>query len=995
MATSWAFLFTDLAGSTGLWERHGDVMQQALEAHDRLLRGAVAAHGGSVVKTTGDGLHAAFSRAPDAVAAAVDGQRALSDHDWGTVDELRVRMGVHFGEAQPREGDYFGTTVNRAARIMAVGNGGQVLVSGRVAGLLGGATPADTRLEDLGLHRLKDLADPEHLFEVVDDRLGRSFPPLETLTARPNNLPTRLTSFLGRTHELEQGAALLRDPAVRLVTLLGPGGTGKTRLALQLGADAIGRYDDGVFFVDLASVRDTTAMFDAIITALGISELPGSTPHDTVVAHLADKRLLLILDNLEQVAEPGPTVVSLLEHAPGLEVLATTRSMLRVRGEQILPVPPLSVPKPSQGDPGEAEAVRLFVERAIAVDPAFDPDAAGMAAVAEISRRLDGLPLAVELAAARTRLLDPVALLDRITDRLDVLKGGAADLPTRQQTLVGAIDWSFDLLDDAERTMFLVLAVFPSASLEAVEAVASDLDLFGGRDPLDLVDSLAGKSLLLLTAGTDGRRVTMLRTISEYAEDRLAGQSGLEAAARSAHARHFAAYSQRRDLSMDEVEQELENFLAAWSYAVDQGDLSLVGALFSCLWSLHERRGWYHRAIRFAEEYRRVLQLAGSDDVALDLQLRVNRARAMLVAYGYEQATLDAYSEALPLVDRVGEDAAAFEALRSLVSFFTLTMEFHRAVGLGRRMLAIATAAGDESLLVDAHFALGSNLVFSGEFETGMEHVEQSIAIFRPGMGIERRARVGPSAGVVSRIASGFLWFEFGRMRTGVERMAEALEIARSMDHPVSLAYALYHNAYFGLALGDMERTRVFSRELAEISELHQYRIWQALAMVAGGLADIALGDVEGGIASMDAGMGIYESMPTPPVFLGLLLGVRAAGLLFAGRPQEGLPYAERSLELTPGADGWEYGQLAVVKADILEAIGDHEEAVRLLDHVLQSTPDDRVSMVMVMVLQRLARLDPTRRASHTTRLAAVLEALPEVVETPELVAARAVLADS
>jgi class 3 adenylate cyclase len=417
------FLFTDVEGSTRLWEQHPGPMRQVMTRHDALLTAIVEQHDGVVVRPRGEGdsLFAVFVRASEAAAAALAGQRALAAEDWGVAGSLRVRMGVHTGEADVRDGDYYGAAVNRCARIRGAGHGGQVLLSEVTAQLVRARLPAGASLVPLGLHRLRDLSQPETLFQLSTAGLPATFPPLKTLEAPSHTLPLQLTSFLGREQEVAELLALLRT--ARLVTLTGPGGTGKTRLALQVAAQLLTAFPDGVFFVDLAPVTDPALVPSAIAQALGLREVPGVPLPDAVRGLLADKALLLVLDNFEHLLAAAPVASALLTACPGVRVLATSRAVLHLPGEHEYPVPPLPLPEATAATATLAAnpAVALFVARAQAALPSFVLTAETATAVVQICARLDGLPLAIELAAARVKLLPPAALLGRLGQPLPLL----------------------------------------------------------------------------------------------------------------------------------------------------------------------------------------------------------------------------------------------------------------------------------------------------------------------------------------------------------------------------------------------------------------------------------------------------------------------------------------------------------------------------------------------------------------------------------------------
>ncbi|MGH2616310.1 MAG: ATP-binding protein, partial [Thermomicrobiales bacterium] len=440
-----AFLFTDIEGSTRRWEQDHTAMAAAVDRHLALLDAAIAARNGVHFKTIGDAVQAAFHTVPDAVAAAFAAQRAMRAEDWGEVEPLQVRMAVHLGAAVPRDGDYLAAALNRLARLLGTGYGGQVLLTRAAADLARDTLPAGAGLHDLGNHRLRDLLEPETVFQLVHDELVRDFPPLKSLDYRPHNLPFQPTPLIGREQELAAVTAMLRTPETRLVTLTGPGGTGKTRLALQTAADLLDTFPAGVYFVDLASLTDPRLVLPQIAAVVGVREEGDAPLLQTLAESLQGKPVLLVLDNVEQVIAAAPAVAELLAAVSTVKILATSRITLQLRAEREYPVPMLSAPDPRRLESteriGEYDAVRLFVVRATAARPGFSLTDDNAADIAAICARLDGLPLALELAAARVKLLPPIALLARLERRLQLLTGGARDLPARQRTLRAAIAW--------------------------------------------------------------------------------------------------------------------------------------------------------------------------------------------------------------------------------------------------------------------------------------------------------------------------------------------------------------------------------------------------------------------------------------------------------------------------------------------------------------------------------------------------------------------------
>ena len=534
-------------------------MATAVERHFALLREAIAAQDGVLFKTIGDAIQAAFPTVPKAIMAAIDAQIALRRADWGDLGPLRVRMAIHAGEGTPRDGDYLSPALNRLSRVLVTGYGEQILLTD-TARSLATTLPVGYALQDLGRHRLRDLLEAERIFQLCGPGLPAEFPSLKSLDRQPNNLPAQPTALIGREADLVTLREMLVTPDARLITLTGPGGTGKTRLALQAAAESLDAFPDGVWFVPLASISDPALVPEAIATALGVRQAPGEQVLSRLTEHLRSRQTLVVLDNLEQVLDAAPMIGRLIDEAPRLVILATSREPLRLRAERELPIAPLPLPGESPRlSPEQAlasPAVRLFVERAQAVKPGFALQLSNVADVVAISRRLDGLPLAIELAAARVRILTPATLLARLDQRMAILTGGARDLPARQQTLRATIAWSYDLLDPAERALFARLGVFAGGcSLETAETICAaagglEIDLFDG------IASLVQKSLLRQEEGPGGEaRFTMLQTIREFARERL-NELPEAPALRQAHADAFLTLAEvaDRDDSADEVE---------------------------------------------------------------------------------------------------------------------------------------------------------------------------------------------------------------------------------------------------------------------------------------------------------------------------------------------------------------------------------------------------------------------------------------------------------
>ena len=669
------FLFSDIQGSTLLLQAFGERWPKLLERHHELLREAFSRNAGEVVGTEGDSFFVVFRNATDALAGAIEAQRALTLEPWPPEGRIAVRMGIHTGDAMLANDTYVGLDVHRAARIMNAGHGGQILASSATESLVRQSLPSGVELVDLGVHRLKDLAASEQLFGVRAEGLPSDFPPLRSLDTATNNLPTQLTSFLGREREVSDICELLTTH--RLVTLTGPGGTGKTRLSVQAAAEVMDRFPGGAYFVRLAPIREIELVLPTIAQTVGLAD-PGRNPVERLAEHVGDKRMLVVLDNLEQVVDAAGDIAELLRLVPGLHMIATSRSALRIYGEQEYPVGPLTLPDPRELPPDVTitrfPAVALFVERARAVRPDFQITTENASAVAEICWRLDGLPLALELAAARIRILSPEAMLSRLTSRLDLGAGGARDLPERQQTLRGAIAWSYDILDDAERRIFSRFSVFVGgAELDAIEAV------IGEADALDVVGSLLDKSLLRQPEeGSGPARFRMLETIREYAGEQLVALGEADELRRR-HAEYFAALAEeiaadvmgprQREL-LDRMERDHDNIRVAIAACIELGEGGLALRLLAACWRFWQMRGYLGEG---RERARRILEIPGIPDDT------VARARAEEAAGGlaYWQGELEDarehYGIALRIHRALGDESEVANALYNRVMSFVVT----------------------------------------------------------------------------------------------------------------------------------------------------------------------------------------------------------------------------------------------------------------------------------------------------------------------------------
>jgi predicted ATPase/class 3 adenylate cyclase len=734
------FLFTDVERSTRLLRELGaERYAEARAEHDRLVRGALAAHRGHEVGTEGDAFFAAFGSAADAVTAAVDAQRALAEHSWPEGQEVRVRIGLHSGEPLITPDGYAGIAVHRAARIATAAHGGQIVISATTGELVRDQLSKHVLLRDLGEHRLRDLGRPERLFQVVVAGLADEFPPLRTLEGRPTNLPAQATPLIGRRHELQELAALLRRPGHRLVTLTGPGGTGKTRLALQTAADAVDKFRDGVFFVGLEGLTDPQLLVGTITRTLGVAQRGELMLEQRLMDFLGDKELLLVLDNFEQVVEAAPLLSSLLASAQQLRILVTSVTPLRLSAETEYPVAPLTLGMAVDGgEPVGSDAVALFVERARAVHPQFELTPENASAVAEICAGVDGLPLAIELAAARTRVLSPQALLARLDQRLSLLTGGARDAPERHQALRATIDWSYRLLTQPGQRLFARLSVFAGGcTLAAVEAVCRPHDELG-LAALDGIDRLVQTSLVRSEEQPGGEpRFAMLETLREYARERLE-ESGEGETIRGRHAEFFVGDPQDSEQywppqessePIQRINIEIENIRAALDWARETSSpLELRLAVL------------YQRADAvFPAEGRARLERALTNGLPQPPRLR---ARALAAAGGLsrlrgEYKTARRYTEeSLRLYRESGYELGESVALRELELVAVESGDEQEALRLADRSEELARRSADPLALGDVLTRRGMRALETGDTRRARELLDESLVLFRAAGGV-------------------------------------------------------------------------------------------------------------------------------------------------------------------------------------------------------------------------------------------------------------------
>jgi predicted ATPase/class 3 adenylate cyclase len=824
------FLFTDVEGSTRLNQRHGnEAYGRLLERHQAALRAAFAGADGREVSTEGDSFFVAFTSAVEAVRAAVDGQRRLSALDWPPEGELRVRMGLHTGDGHLAGDNYTSIDVSRAARIEAAAHGGQVLLSEVSAALVAGGLPAGVRLVDVGEHRLKDLR-PERLSQLEIEGLRSTFPPIRSLDARPNNLPSQLTSFVGRELELTEAGKLLQS--TRLLTLTGPGGTGKTRLGLQLAAGAAHAFPDGLFFVALEPIRDPSLVATRIAAAVGIVETGLRPAVDVLGDWLGERRVLLLLDNFEQVLGAAPVVAELLRTAPELKVIVTSRAALHVSGEQEYPVPGLPAPpdlarlsavERQQLPAGlrnldiesfeRYEAIRLFVSRAQAVRPDFGLTTENAPQIAAICARLHGMPLAIELAAARIRILDPAAILARLERQLQLLASGARDLPPRQQTLRGAIAWSYDILEPGLQRLLERLSVFVAGcDLAGAEAVCGPADEIG-VDVLDGLEALVDHSLVRCEDADGERRFRLLDTIREFAAERLEARGEAEEILRRhgdvycslAHEAASLLSGEHQRSLMERLDREHDNIRAVLDRAVRASDGAVAIPLAFAMWRFWQKRG-------HLDEAHRRLEVIATQPWAREDPRRWARLAEARGGVGYWRADgaamRDGYEEALRVWRELGDPEEIANALYNSAFRFTTPFEGEDTDhdGEGARRLEEArqlfTSITDNRGLANTLWAMGTYYYFRNEQRAGVDHFREALSLF------ERTGDRTMEAWALHMLGSGLL------------RLGDAAEARRICRDAIRQFHTTGDTSGVTLSLDDLSAVAVAEGDLPRAARL-------------------------------------------------------------------------------------------------------------------------------------------------------------------------------
>jgi predicted ATPase/class 3 adenylate cyclase/Tfp pilus assembly protein PilF len=812
------FLFTDVVGSTRLWEQYTNQMRQTMVRHDEIIESLVAYHRGNVVRPRGEGdsRFAVFGRATDAVVAAIQIQRSFSEEPWSIPMPLKVRIALHTGEAELREGDYYGPAVNRCARLRSVAHGGQTLLSQATYNLINDALPDGITLFDLGEHSLKDLIRTERIYQLNISGLPAEFPKLQTKNNSYTNLPITLTSFIGRENEIHELKELLKTR--RMLTIFGSGGSGKTRLAIQVANDLTNSFPDGVWFVDLSPLSNSTHISSYIMSDLGIREEVNSSPERALIDFMRGKSMLLFLDNCEHILSGvTPLVDMLLREASNLSILATSRTPIGVVGEMVWRIPPLATPELNCEIPLEKlvqfEAVKLFVERAVSARADFTMTSKNAFAIARICARLDGIPLAIELAAARVRILSVIDIATRLDDRFRLLVSPQNAIP-RHKTLRSLIDWSYDMLPEKERILLRRLSIFAGGwTLNAAEEICADGNI-NSFEILDLLANLVDKSLVIAETKGGGERYHFLETIRQYAQERLLESQDMEEFP-DRHAQYFTAiveeafgqlWGQNQAHWLEQLESEHDNLRSAmdWLTQMKIDDDRLL-RLATSLWRFWEIRGYLN-------EGRARLEVALEHSPTSSHLLRGQALRgAGMLAFqqgDYERATA-LHGQSLSLFRDIGDKLGIGRELSALGEIAKIQGNYSQSIELHTESLAIRHEIADKEGVAVSLGHLGIIARDRGQYPYARELLEESLRLSRELKDKLMTAQALQSLGLVA-----FNLCEYPR---ATDLFEEASTLYRELNDRLGISNALQHLGTMAKDQGDFQRATALYKQYLEL----------------------------------------------------------------------------------------------------------------------------------------------------------------------------------
>lgn len=834
------FLFTDIEGSTKLSQEFPDTIQSLLEIHNNILNSAVESNNGFVFKIIGDAFCCAFDKAEDAVYAAVEAQKALSSGNREGA-EIKVRMGIHSGAAEWTDNNYSGyVTLARSQRVMSTAYGGQIIASNNTFKLISEKTedPAyDFSFRDLGERRLKDLIQPIRLFQIINDGLRKEFPPVKTIDARPNNIPVQLTSFIGREKEMKEIKDLLAG--TRLLTLVGPGGTGKTRLSLQTGADLIDNFENGVWFVEIASLQDPQLLPQTIAQTLGLKEQSGKKTEDAIADFLKDKKILIIIDNCEHLIDASANIaLMMLRKSPGLKIIATSREALHCEGEQTYKVQSLSHHKPGGSITPEIlsqyEAVRLFIERATAVNPSFRVNNENAPALAQICFQLDGIPLAIELAAVRIKVLSLNSICERLDDRFKLLTGGNRTSLPRQQTLKALIDWSYDLLSEKEKLLLQRLSVFNGGwTMDASEKICSD-EIIDEYEILDLLSNLADKSLIKIIESENNIRYTMLETIKKYSIDKLSESDSIN----EIHKKYFDYFcgiaeesetkltgaAQREWISL--MADDIENFRAClrWSFEnYPVGSLKLTVHLGK-FWEL---RSHFTEALEFL---RKSLEHSGSADVLWKAKA-VYWTGFFLIHQGKYEESKKNLNRSLEMFREINYKDGEAVSLISLGTIGVFQGDYENLFTFSGESLSISREINNRSYIARNLQNIGLGLMQQGDHDAARKKLEEGIKLYRELGDPIQLAKIIGNIGALE-----YLQTNYDKAR---EALNESLQLRYELGDRQGISIALNNLGSIAYMLKEFdEAERLLEESLVIIRDLGDKRVYVTAVSTLGSIAN-------------------------------------------------------------------------------------------------------------------------------------------------------------
>lgn len=801
------FLFTDVEGSTKLAQKYPRTLYDALERHNTIMSGAIESNNGFVFKTVGDAYCCAFEKAEDAVRAAVTAQLKLAAEKWNDA-EIKIRIGIHTGKAEWSGNNYMGyITLARSARIMSAAYGEQILISDETHKHIKNK-PGNISYRDLGERRLKDVIQPIRLFQILSPGLRGEFPPLKTLDARANNLPVQLTSFIGREKNISEIKELLNQN--RLLTIVCAGGTGKTRLALQAGADLIDEYTNGVFVFEFAPVTEEELVIQPVMNSLGIREEEGKSPEDTLTEYLKEKEMLLIMDNCEHIINKCANLAELLiRKCPKIKIIATSREALNCQGEQTYRLSALSVPEQTSGITPEeiiqCESVRLFVERALTVNPGFRVTESNASALAEICRRLDGIPLAIELAAAKTNVISVEKIHQRLDDMFSLLSGVRRTVLPRQQTLRAMIDWSYNLLSEKEKILWSRLTVFSGGwTLESAEEICSD-EKTGSYEILDLLGQLSQKSIISFNETNE--RYSMLETMKQYGEIKLE-DSGELTAIKLKHLEYYSSLADRtKNLKISSPEwfsvldPDHNNFISAIESSVPAGKPETGALITESLNHFWEIRGYYSTGLKLIE-----VLLSDKKDLSKNslAKLYMNYSHFFRIQGNYEKSR-ELNRKSLELLRETGSKNDIIIALHNAGNTEALTGNFSEAGRIFEESLKLSRECNFISGIAFALNNLGNVALIKGDHEKAEAYTLESL---------EHHYKSGNSRDICFALDTlGNIMKEKGNLEKAKKYLSESLEISRQIGDKSGIAFALYNLGSVYYCCGDEEKALEYANE--------------------------------------------------------------------------------------------------------------------------------------------------------------------------------------